>query len=214
MEKSVFVLGRGISLKRLSEMNNDKIDTVILTNCFWDSKQVKTAYYNDPLIHNFIKNKKIYMVLTKYQDISKINIFIEKYNVIKIYKTNFSRYARIDKSDNLLNVMPESVLSKYIEIDKLKIKKQGDAIPGSLAWSILLATQELTVKNIHIFGQDFYEKDYYLKNNHDYRGESSLKEIILFKNDITNFLNYLSNVNFYIYTFANYKPNKKNIFII
>ena len=213
MDKKIVILGRGQSLERLNEFK-EEIDTVILVNCFWDSPQVDNAYYKDPLIHNFIKDKKIIIICTRCNNFSKINIFIEKYNVIKVYKTNFSRYARVSKSDNILEVMPESVLLKYIELDKVKIKKQGDAIPGSLAWAILFATEELNATNIHIFGQDFYEKDYYLKNNHDYRDESSLKEIILFKKDITNFLSYLSNINFYIFTLANYKPNKKNIYIM
>ena len=208
----IAILGRGESLKRLPELK-ETIDTIILVNSFWDTPQVDIAYYKDPLIHNFLKDKKIILVLTTCCNISKINTFINKYNVINIYKTNFSRYARISKSDNILKIMPESVLLKYIEFDKLKIKKQGAPIPGSLSVAILLATEELKVKNIHIFGQDFYEKDYYLKNNHDYKNESTQKEISLFKKDMTNFLSYLTDVSFYIYTLSNYKPNEKNIFI-
>tara|TARA_Y100000389_G_scaffold29518_1_gene25124 strand:- start:1160 stop:1798 length:639 start_codon:yes stop_codon:yes gene_type:complete len=209
---NIVILGRGQSLERLNEFK-EEIDTVILVNCFWDSPQVDNAYYKDPLIHNFIKDKKIIIVCTRCNNFSKINIFIEKYNVIKIYTTNFSRYARISKSDNILKIMPESVLLKYIEFDKLKIKKQGNPIPGSISMGILLATEELKAKNIHIFGQDFYEKDYYLKNNHDYSNEKKPEIIKYEKNVMTLFLRHLSNINFYIYTLSNYKPDEKNIFI-
>ena len=50
----IVILGRGLSLQRLTECKQT-VNTVILVNCFWDSSQVDVAYYKDPLIHNFIK---------------------------------------------------------------------------------------------------------------------------------------------------------------
>lgn len=208
----IIILGRGASLEKLKEFKNEyNIDTVILVNTFWDSPQVPVAYYKDELIHNFIKDKKIILIMTPCCNTSNIKPFLENYNVINIYKTKFSKYKRVDKSDKLCKVMPESALNKYIEIDKLKIKKQGDAIPGSLSYAILIAVEELKCSEIFIFGQDFYEKDYYLTNNHNYKNESKPSEIELNKNDITNFFSHLSNTKFYIYTLANYNPKVNNI---
>ena len=80
MDKIV-ILGSVISLERLNEFN-EAIDTVILVNCFWDSPQVDMAYYKDPLIHNFIKDKKIIIVAKCNNSEKNIVIFLLK-NIIK-----------------------------------------------------------------------------------------------------------------------------------
>lgn len=223
MEKIV-ILGRGESLKRLPELEIN-IDTIILCNSFFTKdigQHVHTkAYWEDELIHNFIKDKKIYMICSPFQNFPQpdLNNFLQKYNVIKSYFTNFSRYARIGKPNAIFNLLPDSVLNKYIEYDKLKIKKRGAPIPGSIAMAILFATEELKCKEIYIFGQDFYEKDYYIPNNLKivnpkcWENHYKISEVQQAKIDLTNFLKHLSDNKFYIYTLADYNPNINNIII-
>ena len=69
----IVILGRGESLKRLPELKED-IDTVILVNSFWETPQVNVAYYKDPLIHNFIKDKKIILIMTACCDVNYFKI--------------------------------------------------------------------------------------------------------------------------------------------
>ena len=51
----IVILGRGVSLKRLKELDeDDNIETIILVNEFWDCPYINNSYYKDPLIYNFI----------------------------------------------------------------------------------------------------------------------------------------------------------------
>ena len=131
MDKIV-ILGRGQSLERLNEFK-EEIDTVILVNCFWDSPQVDNAYYKDPLIHNFIKDKKIIIIATPCCNFKKIDIFIKKYNVIKIYKTEFPHTVRIGIKKDQIDILPEKLIKHY------QFQKENFNNCGSLGVSILFA---------------------------------------------------------------------------
>lgn len=200
---SIIILGRGESLKKISSFN-ENIDTVILVNEFWDTPVCPISYYKDELIHNFIKDKKIIIIMSPCCDTSKLNIFVEKYNVISIYKTQFSKKIRVGKSSGNIKILPDILIEPCIYLRKYS--KNG----GSLTYSILFAKYLLNIKNFYIFGLDFYERDYYLTNNYDYKTEVEKSNLI--KKDWMNFFVFNKNLYFNIYTLANlsYKlPNLK-----
>ena len=192
----IIILGRGQSLERLIEFK-EEIDTVILVNEFWDTPDVNMAYYKDSLIHNFIKDKKIIIIATPYCNFSKINIFIKKYNVIKIYKTQFPHTLRIGKKKNQIDILPEKLIKYY------KFLAENFCYCGSLGVSILFAKYILNCNHIFIYGLDFYEFDYYLKNNHDYKNE--VNKSLTIKKNWEKFYEYYSDIKLYIYTLANFK---------
>tara|TARA_B100001059_G_scaffold109603_1_gene109662 strand:+ start:308 stop:943 length:636 start_codon:yes stop_codon:yes gene_type:complete len=207
MKNSIIILGRGMSLRRLSEFDDKNIDTVIIVNSFWDTLQCPIPYYKDPLIHNFIKDKKIYLIFTPYQDLSKINIFIEKYNVVAIHWELFSKKIRVGRNMGNIKILPDILIEPFIYVNK-NFKNTG-----SMGVAILYAIKCLNINNFHIFGLDFYEKDYYLTNTHNYESEKSKSDLI--KQQFINFIKYYNNINFNIYTLANIKsysndPDLKN----
>ena len=193
---SIIILGRGESLKKLSKFN-ENIDTVILVNEFWDTPVCPISYYKDELIHNFIKDKKIIIIATPCCNFEKIDIFIKKYNVIKIYKTKFPHTVRIGIKKNQIDILPEKLIKHY------QFQKENFKNCGSLGVSILFAIYILNCNHIFIFGLDFYEYDYYLKNNHNYKAEVNKSTTI--KTHWEKFYEYYSDIKFYIYTLANFK---------
>jgi hypothetical protein len=195
MEKSIIILGRGMSLERLSEFDDKNIDTVILVNEFWDTPNNNISYYKDPLIHNFIKDKKIYLIFTPCQDLSKINIFIEKYNVVAVHWALFSKKIRVGRNMGNIKILPDILIEPFIHINK-NFKNTG-----SLGVAILYAVKCLNINNIYIFGLDFYEKGYYKEVNYNYDNEKSKSNLI--KQQFINFIKYYNNINFNIYTLAN-----------
>ena len=219
MEKSVMVLGRGMSLKKLADFDHSKFDTIILANSFYsknltNSFQQEKKYCDDPLIHSVIKDKKIYMVCSPYQNFfdSDVNNFLEKYNVIKCYKCLFSSGRRIGKDGPIFKILPDSVLNDFVNF------KKGETCTGTIA--MMFAIKELKYKNIYIFGKDFYEKEYYISNNiktanpENYKKHFSSAHVAICKKKFTKFINFYPHINFFLYTLANYKPNIENIKVL
>ncbi len=205
MSDQIVILGRGESLKRLPELK-EHVDTVILVNEFWDTKICDVPYYKDPLIHNFLIDKKIILVATPACDFSNIQPFLKKYNVIAKFKTQFSKKIRIGKN-GLFKLLPNEIIDPYIHL--------ANHFPngGSLAVAILYAIYTLKKNNIFIFGLDFYEKDYYLKNNYNYKNEQNKSARI--KKDWIAFLKYYSQkIIFNIHTLANLNCSSKNLNIL
>ena len=172
-KNTTVILGRGQSLEKLKDFSKD-INTVILINSFWDTPQSVTPYYKNPIIHNFIKNKKIIIIMSPLCNLSKINTFLKRYNVIKIYKTNFSKKIRVSNEDTIASLLPDKLIDPFIHINKTYKN-------GSLGIAIIYCFYILNINNIYIFGLDFYEKDYFINQNHNYELEVSKSETI--KND-------------------------------
>tara|TARA_Y100000816_G_C25978185_1_gene510664 strand:+ start:207 stop:851 length:645 start_codon:yes stop_codon:yes gene_type:complete len=204
----IVILGRGESLKRLPELK-EYIDTVILVNAFWDTPQVEVAYYKDPLIHNFIKDKKIILLMTHCVDARNIGVFLSKYNVIDMYTTSFSTPLMYNNKvrrkcfsvSGMPNIkpLPDELRPYYIE-NVEKFHKVGST---SLAFTYAKIILKCT--DIYIFGVDFYERDYYLKNKHDYSKETINSTLI--KQDWLNFFNRHSDINLHLYTLADFELN-------
>ena len=201
---SIVILGRGQSLKRLVELK-ESINTVILVNSFWDTIQSDFSYYKDPLIHNFIKDKKIIIIATQFCNIDQIDLFIEKYNVINCFKTNFKNIFRVSKNDKIFKLLPDNLIDEAINI-RINFKNIG-----SIGYAIIYSIHILNIKNIYIFGLDFYEKNYYMQQKHDVTNEINKSELI--KEEFIKFFNYNSNIKFNIYSYANIKSNSDNIII-
>lgn len=193
--KKIIILGRGESLKKLNELPTD-IDTVILVNAFWDHKKGKKGYYHDPLINNFLKNKKIILIVTPAAHTNKIKPFMEKYNIIKSMKTNFSKIVRIGEPDKIFSLLPDKLIKCY-----LKNKDECKNV-GSLGLAVCYSIEILKVSEIHICGLDFYERDYYIPQKHNYEVEMNKSELI--KEHWKKFFNRYKKINFNIYTLANF----------
>ena len=82
---------------------------------------------------------------------------------------------------------------------------------GSLGIGILYSIYNLNIKYIYIFGLDFYEKDYFIMQNHNYKLEVEKSDEI--KNDWINFFEKYNNINFYLFTNAKIDNEKKNVII-
>jgi len=197
----IIILGRGASLERLKEFKNeDNIDTIILVNEFWGAPHIPLAYCEDELIHNFIKDKKIILIMTpycearKWGDVPKLKLFKETYNVIDSYKTQFSKETRVGKNSEICKILPDELIKPFKHMDKHSLNC------GSLGVALSYADKILKCKNIIIFGLDFYEKEYYLTNTHDYKTEMKISNTI--KNDWYNFFEYHSHIHFTIYSLA------------
>ena len=202
--KNIIILGRGDSLKKLTEFSED-IDTVILVNEFWDVPYCPKSYYKDNLVHNFLKDKKIILICSICCDLSKIDLFLNKYNVIAKYKTQFSKKIRIG-TNNICKLLPEKIIEPYIYLEK------NFGYTGSMGCAILYARIILKINNIFILGLDFYEKDYYLTNNYNYQCEINKSELI--KKDWIKLFGYYKNTNFNIYTLANFRCELLNVNIL
>jgi len=198
----VIILGRGASLERLKEFKNeDNIDTIILVNTFWESFLIPVAYYKDEIIHNFIKDKKIILIMNPYMlqkkhgyDLSKLNLFREKYNVIESYKTNCSKKFRVSDNETVCKNLPNELIEYFINM------RNNYRNCDTLGLAILFADKILKCKQIITFGLDFYEKDYYLQNNHEYKYQ--LKRSDENKKVWYNFLEKYSHINLSIYSLA------------
>ena len=101
MDKIV-ILGRGESLKKLKNFN-EEIDTIILVNAFWKTTYNPIPFHTDPLIHNFIKDKKIILMFSRCAEKGGIIDLQKKYNVIKTFVNLFphSVHSRLLRMDNL-----------------------------------------------------------------------------------------------------------------
>lgn len=200
------ILGRGASLEKLKGFQTNS-DLVITCNCFWENETTTKPFFQDNLISSFLNDKKIITVCSPL-GFSNHNIkeFENNFNIIKKYNACFnSGNKRKLYPIRGFSCMPDSVLSLYNKIDNAKIKKQGDAIAGTLAYAVLLAISEYKSKKVNIFGLDFYEKNYYIPQTHDYSKEQSSPEVIQNKIDFCNFFNFLSNIHFNVYTLANFQ---------
>ena len=199
----IVILGRGISLKRLKELDEcDNIDSIILVNEFWDCPYINNSYYKDPLIYNFIKNKKIILITTPACDYSNIQPFLKSFNIINKYKTNFSKRIRVGKN-SVMSLLPDILIDKYIHLEK------NHGFTGSLGVAIIYAIFILKTNNITIFGLDFYEKEYYISNNYSITKEQNKSDKI--KEHWINFFKYYNNINFNIYTMANFNCDLSNV---
>jgi hypothetical protein len=219
MEKSIMVLGRGMSLKKLADFDHSQFDTIILANSFFSKNLTNTfnhekKYCDDPLIHSFIKDKKIIVICSPYQNFFKddINSFKKKYNVIGWYKTLFSKDIRIGKDGDVFKILPDSVLEDY--------KKMRHIASGTHSLAITYAIKELNYKNIYMFGKDFYEKDYYISNNiknlnpSNWNHHFNKETVKILKEKFSKFIKFYSDINFFLYTLADYNPNIKNLNVL
>lgn len=209
MNSKIIILGRGASLIKLKNFKNENnIDTIILINEFWDNpKNENNSYYKDEMIHNFIKDKKIILIMTPCCDVDNINHFMDKYNVIGCYKTLFPHTVRIGNNMGIAKVLPEILIEHFIYMNK------NFHNCGSLGISILYAKHVLNCKEITIFGLDFYECSYYLEPTYDYSLETN--KSLLIKNNWKHFFEYHNDIIFYVNTLADFKylddNNKFNI---
>ena len=135
-------------------------------------------------------------------------LIISKYNVIGMFKTSFSTPLKYNNkvirkcmhvSCKYVKPLPDELRDSYIEGVQNFPNINSTALAFTYAKIILKCT------DIYIFGVDFYERDYYLKNNHDYKGEINRSNII--KKDYLKFFKRHSDINLHLYTLADFELN-------
>ena len=80
---------------------------------------------------------------------------------------------------------------------------------GSLAMAILVAIDYFKADTVNIFGLDFYELDYLVTHNYNYENEKTQCKAI--KEDFTTLFNHFKDIQFNVFTLANFEPNLDNV---
>ena len=201
-EEEIVILGRGASLAKLANFRTN-IKTVILVNAFWDTP-FGDAYYADPLIHEFIKDKEIIIVSTPAEHTKYIKRFLRKYKIKSCFQNSCNKTVRVIKPKKYFKNFPDEVITPFVYM------QQNFPKTGSLGTAVLLGKYKYHIKKFHIFGLDFYEHDYYLKCSHNYMEEVEESELI--KDAWSKFMIYNSDCRFNVYTYASLQ-SEENIYV-
>ena len=214
----VTILGRGKSLEKLEDFKTN-FDKVILVNEFWKSGGNPCDYYKEPTVSNFITGKEITLVGTPAMgDAAKMTQGIEAdHNVKNKFSTVWAMGSGTDR-DRLpcsnWKTMPEECLESYKYTRLNEALRSVDMIGygplrGSLAMAILVAIDYFKADTVNIFGLDFYELDYLVKQNYNYENEKTQCKAI--KEDFTTLFNHFKDIQFNVFTLANFEPNLDNV---
>lgn len=216
----VTILGRGKSLEKLENFKTDFND-VILVNEFWKSDGNPCDYYKEPVISKFITDKDIILVGSPAMGgAAQMTQGIESnHNVTHKISTVWANGSGTDRDRPPScgwEVMPKECLESYKYTRLNKALRSADMIGygplrGSLAMAILVAIDYLNADTINIFGLDFYEIDYLVKQNYNYENEKTQCEAI--KQDFITLFNHFKKIQFNVFTLANFKPDLNNVFV-
>jgi hypothetical protein len=215
--KDIVILGRGASLEKLKGFES-ACSVVILVNQFWRTHLSPTDYFKDPVIASFLKGKDICLISNPSgsgehdsSELEAAHTVVGKHNCV------WPIGSKVDREWPPLggwSSMPSDCVETYRDVHlsgKLKshdLKNVGP-VRGSLGYAILLAISHYKSDNIHIFGLDFYEADYYVPQNHNYELEKSQSFSI--KEDFTTLFRHFDHITFTVHTVANYKPKLFNV---
>ena len=208
----VTVLGRGASLIKLNKFTTDS-SKVIVCNEFWKTRDTSSNYFNDPTVNNFIKDKDITLIMSPSLQSLEQN-FEKKYNVKNKFNCVWKTGSGTHRDRSPLKGwehMPNDCLSTYklLEYGEHKSKTFKASFRGTGAWAILLAIDYLKACKVNIFGLDFYEADYFVKQFHDYSIDKTLCEEC--KHDYTLLFSHWNKVHFNIHTLAEFQPDLPNV---
>ena len=210
VEDGIVILGRGASLARLTDFS-ENIQRVLLVNAFWDNLNDKIPYYQDSIIHNFIKDKELILVCNPGEDRKDIKRFLKRYKTKARFQTSFDKVVRVKTPKKYFRNFPNEVIIPFQHL------QENFHYVGSLGAAILLCKYKYRIKKFFIFGLDFFEHGYYL-NHMDYYNnpESDYASVMeysdLTKDTWTKFMEYHSDCQFNVYTYANFE-GKDNIFV-
>jgi hypothetical protein len=178
-------------------------------------------YYKDPLVHDFIKNKKIICVgMKSNMQAPLIEIFKKKYNVIDTFTNTFKELpngiqpsevsGRIGAPGGKSKNLPQKICKPYLE----SMRNLSSPNVGTSGMAILYAKYILNKKNIFLLGIDFFEKPYYMKVFHTKKetpAPAEAETVEKIKHAWNLFFNFHHDITFYLYTLANWKYNIKNV---
>jgi len=216
----ITILGRGKSLEKLEGFKTDS-NKVILVNEFWETHN-NSDYHKEPLIAGFIKGKDITLITSPAvgSGLSLTNELESAHNVVNKFNTVWASGSGTGRDLSPAQgwaVMPEECLEDFRYTHLSGNIKSDDCVGagvvrGSLAYAILVAVRYYNASKVNIFGLDFYEQDYYIPPDYNYETEKTQCDSI--KKDFSSLLNYYKDIQFNVYTLANYNPNLDNINVL
>ena len=169
---------------------------VIIVNVFWQSKQTPRPYYKDPLVGAFLRHKRIHLVCNPHCETKHVLPFLIKYKIWRRYQIGYKGDLKERKTKRYFSHFPYEWYQTWAPL------KERFSLVGSLGAAIVYAVVVLDRTEIDIFGLDFYERDYYLRNSHEYQNE--LENSAAIKVVWKEFLKQFPSVKFNIYTNAEF----------
>jgi hypothetical protein len=202
----ILICGRGKSLEKFDHENLTKeYDYVVLINEF--NNFVKT----DNKFFNFLKNKRI----IQFVNIDELGLdkeFIENFNIHSVYSTRLSatiskkwwrepRRAFIPEQYGIKCKHPSDKLEEYMHL-----------VSNSTDVAILFSLLDLNAKLIDIIGVDFYETNYFLKDENPHQDDERTQNLI--KEAQKNIMSIFPEVAFSYITYSSFDPQINNCKII
>lgn len=205
---NVLVLCRGKSLDKIHQIENDDFDLVLIVN-EW-SEQMK----NEPF-KSFLKGKKIiqYMcrsgpMLPTKEEHQEFNIPYCKLNILKEeYDKNTGMRRQLENQGINTKCMGEEMIGPSID------GKGGFPSTGVLAMVAAVVTYKAT--QVTVFGLDFFEAGYYtwhsLSRKSDVEHYQPKKGIVA-KEFTKNYIKNNPEINFHLYTYADFGSKLDNLY--
>jgi hypothetical protein len=163
--EKIVILGRGESLALLRNASYPRGTEVLLVNIFWKSTQTPHPYYKDPVIRAFLKGKHVRLICNPFCETKYILPFLLRLRVSEAYQIGYEGDPKERPPKRFFRHLPIEWYERWMPL------KHNYREVGSLGAAFVYAVEVLKKKEVDIFGLDFYERDYYLTNTHDFHVE-------------------------------------------